>query len=66
MAIETVMAIVTVLAIETDKVIVRLLRPLQSTHNRRDPSDFRSKKMGAPAGDLDGLMNPLALTSSIE
>ena len=27
-------------------------------HNRRDLSDFRSKSMGVPAGDLDGLMSP--------
>ena len=65
-AIKTVMAIMTVLAIKTDKAIVRLLRPLQSTHNQKDPSNFRSKKMGAPAGDLDSLINPLALTNLIE
>ena len=31
--------------------MVKLLR-LQ-THNQKDLSDFQSKKMGAPAGDLD-------------
>ena len=41
---------------------VRLLRP--QAHSRRHPSDFRSKRVGAPAGDLDGLMNPLAYTST--
>ena len=40
--------------------IVSLLRPWQSTYNRRKPSNFRPNRMGAPTGDLDGLMNPLA------
>ena len=61
LAIETDMAIVTLLAIETDMAIVTIL-----VIETKEPSDFQSKRMGVPAGDLDGLLNPLALTSSIE
>ena len=40
--------------------IVKLLRPRYLTHNWKEPSNFRSKNIEAPIGDLDGLMNPLA------
>ena len=29
-------------------------------HNRKDPFDFRLKKIEVSVGDLDDLMNPLA------
>ena len=59
------MAILTVLVIEANMAIVRLLRLLYLTHNQKDPSDSQSKRMGTPVGNLDGLMNPFVSISLI-
>ena len=56
MAIEIVMAIITGM---TGNIVGA------STIDTRDLSDFRSKKIEAPLGDLENMMNPLTSTSLI-
>jgi len=41
------------------------LRPWKSTQSRREPSFFRMKRTGAPWGDREGRMNPVARFSSM-
>ena len=53
-----------VLYLEANRfLMVRLLK--SGIHNWRNSSEFRSKKIRTPADNLNGLINPLILISSI-
>ena len=64
MAIKTDMAIVTVLAININ-VVENIIGVSIIDIQPKEIRSFRSKRIGAPMGNLDGLMNPLVLTSLI-